>query len=141
MKVRNLTLTACLLASCVWCFSLVSQANSAEPSSAGFKPVASVEGLMNGQVLVFKQIGKLVANENAPKRIKRIHAYAEVLAELANVNTFNSEKTDYQGWAGDLRDESLELSVAAKKGADSGSMSQIMARMKATCESCHDVYQ
>jgi len=141
MKVRNVTLSVCLLAACLWCFSLVSRVDSAEPAAAGFKPVASVESLMQGQLLVFKQIGELVTNKSVPKRDEQLHAYAEVLAELANVNTMNSEKQDYRGWAGDLRGASMELAVAAKQGADDAKMDQIITRMKGACQSCHDVYQ
>lgn len=141
MKVRNVTLTVCLLASCVWCAALVSRVDSAEPSAGAFKPVASVEGLMTGQVLVFKQIGKLLANKEAPHRGEQIHDLAQALAELANVNTLNSDKSDYQGWAGELRDAAMDLSAAAKQDVDGDKMGQIINRMKAACGKCHDAYQ
>ena len=141
MKTKNLTLTACLLAACAWCFTLVSRADSSEPVTGEFAPVASVEALMNGQVLVFKTIGELVANKNAPKRADQIEELAEVLAELANVNTFNSDKADYRDWAGTLRDTSMELARSAKQGADDGKMNGIIKRMKGACQACHDAYQ
>lgn len=141
MNMKNVTMTVCLLFACAWCFTLVSRADSSEPKAGEFAPVASVEGLMNGQVLVLKQIGELVGNRDAPRRAKQIEALAEVLAELANVNTLKSEKTDYRGWAGALRDTSLELAHSVKQGADEGKMNELINRIKATCQACHDVYQ
>lgn len=143
MKVRNITLTICLLTACAWCFTLVSRVDSAEPKAppAAFKPVASVEGLMHGQLLVFQKIGELVANKNAPKRTEQIHAFAEVLAELANINTLNSDKIDYRRWAGQLRDTSLKLAAAAERNADEAEMNKLITTIKGTCQSCHDVYQ
>ena len=140
MRIKRLTLTLCLLAACAWCFTVVSRVDSAEPSG-GFKPVASVPGLMNGQALVLKEIGTLVANENAPRRTQQIAALAEVLAELANVNTMNSDKADYRGWAGQLRGTSLELAQAARQEADEGKINRLIDSIKNTCQACHDTYQ
>jgi len=141
---RKLTLTIGLLVACAWCFSLVSPAANSEPTSgAAFKPVASVHSLMEGQGLVFSQLQMALGNKNAAQRAKQIHSYAEVLAELANVNTFNNEKADYRGWATQLRDTALALAAEGKKNPapDEGKVNELFSKIKNTCQACHDVYQ
>jgi len=68
---------------------------------------------------------------------------AEVLAELANVNTFHKDKADYRGWAATLRDTSLELATEAqkKKDADESRLASLFKKLKKTCMACHDMYQ
>jgi cytochrome c556 len=143
--VRRMALTVVLLAGCVWCLALVRRADSA-PSASGdglFKPVASVNGLMTGQMLAFKQLQQSLNGKKGPDRPKAIQLTSEALAELANVNTYNGEKDDYRGWAGQLRDTALELAGEAKKkdNADEAKMKSLLAKLEATCKSCHDVYQ
>lgn len=144
LMIRNMTLTVMLIAGCVWCVALVSRADSAQ--SAGnntFKPAVSVHHLMEGQVIVFKQLNQAVKNKNTEHRIKMIEGLSIVIAELANVNTMNSDKSDYIGWASDLRNTAMELAEEAdkKKEADDQRMNKLLAKMKATCAACHDVYQ
>lgn len=140
---RKITLTGGLLAGCVWCLALVSRADSAPagPGDGSFKPVSTVHGLMNGQRLLLGQIGEAIKDKGMKKRSEQIQAYAEVLAELANVNTLNSEKEDYRGWAAELRAHSLKLAAEAKGNAADGSLNEIVATIKATCQTCHDAYQ
>lgn len=141
---RRVTLSIGLLAGCVWCFLMVSRVDSAQPAAAAsrpFKPVASIHGLMNGQQLLFNNIRKAVTNKDWNQRRERIEVYAEALAELANVNTYNSKKKDYQGWAGQLRDAALELAQEAEKSdADDVRMNKLLDTVKNTCGACHDVY-
>ena len=144
--VRKMTLTICLFGSCLWCLALVQRVDSAQPAPAAspsFKPVARVHSLMAGQSLVFKQINEALANSQAKHRTEMIEVFAEVLAELANVNTLNSEKEDYRGWAGQLRDLSLDLAAEAKKKKKAGEdrMKTLVSNLKNTCMSCHDAYQ
>jgi hypothetical protein len=98
---------------------------------------------MNGQGLVFKNINMALSNKRMPERHERVEAFAEVLAELANVNTLNSEESDYRKWAGQLRSTSMELAREAEKedGADEQKMQQLFEQLKSTCQACHDVYQ
>ncbi len=142
---RRMTLTIGLLAGCVWCFLMVSRVDSAQPAAAAsrtFKPVASIHGLMNGQALLFKSIRKATTDKATPQRRERIEGYAEALAELANVNTYHSEKEDYLAWAGQMRDTALELAKEAEKSdADDAKMKKLMATLKNTCGDCHDAYQ
>jgi len=113
------------------------------PAAAGYKPVSSVHGLMNGQNIMFGRIQEAITNAGTKKRGEQIEVCSEVLAELANVNTFNAQKDDYRKWAGDLRDTALELSKEGKKKGelDDAKMKTLVEKMKATCEACHKAYQ
>ncbi len=111
--------------------------------SDAFKPVASVHSLMVAQVDYFKGLGKLIDDPDAPKRMKDIHRKAEVLAELANVNTQNNKAADYQAWAASLRDDAMVIAKEAKKkgDADEAVFKAKFSSMKHTCGACHEVYQ
>ncbi len=141
---RKMALTMCLMGSCIWCLALVTSADSAPPGASGdqFKPVASVESLMHGQLTFFKEIGKALKNTSDPDRGEEIEEAAEVLAELANVNRFNKDKEDYRAWATQLRDTALQLAHEAdKKSADEKRMKTLFDNLKNTCAACHDAYQ
>lgn len=142
---RKAALAAIGLGGCVCVLALVTRADSAKPGKApsAFKPVASVHILMEAQGLFFKRIGEAVQNPSAPKRAREIAFGAELLAELANVNTHNSDKLEYVEWAGQLRDTALELAGEAKKKgeADDEKMKALVARLESTCKACHDKYQ
>ena len=142
--VRRTALTIVLLAGCVWCLTLVARADSDPgPPSDSFKPAASIDALMYGQSHHFKELGQLVKNKNAKDRADRLAMEAEVLAELANVNSFHKDKADYRGWAETLRDTSLELATEArkKKDADQSRLESLHKKLKKTCMACHDMYQ
>ena len=142
--VRRLTLTICLLTGCIWCFAMVSRVDSAQPGAAfrPFKPVASVHGLMYGQGLLFKKLNEELAKKDDPERFEHIEAYSEALAELANVNSLNSDKLDYQGLATKLRDTAIDLSKEAKKSdASDARMNKLLTKLKKTCRACHDAHQ
>jgi hypothetical protein len=141
---RNVTISACFLTASVWCLAIVSHVNSAEPPTPeSFKPVASVHALMEGQGMVFKELNAQFRNPNDPRRTNRIANAAELLAELANVNTLHGQKQDYVNWAKQLRDLSLDLSREAQKGqgAENARMEALLVRIQGTCQACHDVYQ
>jgi cytochrome c556 len=142
---RKAALTTILLGGCVWVPALVTRADSAEPEKAAtaFRPVASVHTLMEGQGMFFKKIGDALQDPQAPKRKKEIAFGAELLAELANVNTHNKDLADYVQWAGQLRDTAMELaSEAQKKGdADEDKMNSLFSKLEATCKACHEKYQ
>lgn len=122
---------------------LLTRDTSAQAPAAGYKPVSSVHGLMNGQNIVFARIQDAINNEGTKKRSEQIEVFSEVLAELANVNTFNAQKDDYRKWAGELRDTALELAKEGKKKGemDAAKMKALVEKMKATCEACHKAYQ
>lgn len=107
-----------------------------------FKPVASVNALMHGQQTQFKMINALVTDKAAKDRAKNLALAAELLAELANVNSFNKDKADYQAWARDLRDTSLSLANDARKpGVKDEDLAKTVERLKSICQACHDVHQ
>lgn len=141
----RMALTVCLMGSCVWCLALATRADSApsEGTDDGFKPVASVESLMHGQVTFFKAIGKELEEAPSEHRNHEIEEAAEVLAELANVNRYNNTKEDYRAWATQLRDTAMKLANEAekKKDADDARMNKLYLQMKKTCGDCHDAYQ
>jgi len=143
--VRKMALTVVLFAGCIWCLALVTTADSAPSAPAGepYKPVASVHGLMTGQMLAFKQLKTSFTGKKDADRPRAIQLSSEALAELANVNTYNSEKEDYRTWAGQLRDTAMELAGEAKKKdqADEDKMKSLFAKLEGTCNSCHDAYQ
>ena len=141
----KMALTVCLLAGCVWCFTLVERASSAPPSDAAaeFKPVASIETLMKGQDEQFQAIGELLDDPSIRGRTRKLVMRGELLAELANVNTYHRSDSDYRGWASDLRTASLALAAEAKKrkDADNEKMKELFAQLDTTCNACHDKYQ
>lgn len=145
MMMRKMALTVVLLAGCIWCLALVTTANSAPSAPAGgtYKPVASVHGLMAGQMLAFKQIQTSLNGKKDADRPRIIQLTSEALAELANVNTYIKDKDDYRGWAGQLRDTAMELAGEAKKKdtANEDKMKSLFAKIEGTCNSCHDAYQ
>lgn len=109
---------------------------------AAFKPAASVDALMHGQQDQFKTINELVNNPAAKDRGKKLAVAAELLAELANVNSYNKDKADYQAWARDLRETSLSLAKEARKpDAKDEDLKATVGRIKAICQACHDAYQ
>ena len=105
--------------------------------------MASVRGVMTGQMLAFKRLQTSLTGTKDVDRPVAIQLTSEALAELANVNTYNNEKEDYRGWAGQLRDTALELAGEAKKkdNADEDKMKSLLDKLDATCKSCHDAYQ
>lgn len=143
--IRKAALSVCLMAGCIWCLALVTRADSAQsaPASGSFKPVATVESLMHGQNLFFKQIKGELGKPSSEERNEEIKESAEVLAELANVNRFNSKKEDYRAWATELRDTALLLAAEADKNekADDGRLKNFLVKLKDTCTACHDMYQ
>jgi len=143
--IRKATITVMIICGCMWGLALVTRVDSAEPEkgASAFKPVASVHSLMEGQETFFKKIDEALKNPKAPKRMNQIGVGAEVLAELANVNTRNKSEADYVQWAGELRDMAVELAGEAKKkeGANEEKLNSLFTKMKAACQACHDKYQ
>ncbi len=144
--VHKMTLTICLIGSCIWCMALVTRADSAQNGAGGdtFKPVSEVEALMYGQRTFYKRIQKILKKDTlSGKRARELEKSSQVLAELANVNRFNRSETDYRNWATKLRDTALQLAKEAEKkdAADITRMRTLLMTLHETCESCHDVYQ
>lgn len=135
---KGLLFSGSFLALCGFAITVAAQS----PAPAAFKPVSSVDALMHGQQIQLKTINELVNNKAAKDRGKNLAEAAELLAELANVNSYNNEKADYQAWARDLRDTSLAFSKDAKKtDAKDEDLKKTVERMKTICQACHDVYK
>ncbi len=140
--VRRMAMTTCLVVACIWCSTLVARGDG-KTASADFKPVASVGALMHGQGAHFSALKELILYGEGPDRALGMAAEAEVLAELANVNTLHGEKEDYRAWTKELRDLALQLAGEAKKGdkADNDGIRELFKKMSARCSACHDRYQ
>jgi hypothetical protein len=112
-------------------------------AAAGFKPAASLDALMDGQNEAFMEIGRLLDDSQAKNRMNTIYLRAELIAELANVNTYHKGAADYRAWAGTVRDTALELGKEAKKkkDADEGKMKELYKKLDTTCQACHDKYK
>ena len=126
------------------CVALTTRADSAENANQEqtFKPVASVQSLMHGQVKFFKELAKHLQEAPGEHRNEELVEGGEVLAELANVNRLNSEKQDYRAWATQLRDTALALAKEAKKPTpDEAGLKKLYQTLKDTCASCHDAHQ
>lgn len=140
---RKVALTVCMIVGCVWCMALESGAANTQSIGAGkFKPVASVGALMHGQLQFFKKISQELTKPANEERNHEIEEYAQILAELANVNRYNSDKQDYVDWATELRDLSLSIAKEAhKKDVDDNKISSLHQQIKGKCGACHDAYQ
>jgi len=140
---RKTTLTICMLAAGTVVFTMVAQSqDTPKVDSSGFKPVASVHGIMNGQFVIFNEMMDTVRNPKAKERAERMEGLAEALAELANVNQYNSDQPDFQKWAKELRDNSLQIAKeAGNDKIDDAKVKQIAETIKSTCGACHDKYQ
>ncbi|MBI4719317.1 MAG: cytochrome c [Planctomycetes bacterium] len=141
---RKLVPAMGLLAVGLSCLTLLAgEPAGAPPTTNGFKPVATVHSLMYGQLTHFQAIEQLIADAGAKDRHKRLGHEAELLAELANLNSLQRDKADYRAWATDLRETALELAREAgkKKDADDKAMLAKLERIKTICSACHDKYQ
>ncbi len=97
---------------------------------------------MNGQGMMFKQIRTAIQNKNTPERGEVIEHLSEVLAELSNVNMYQKDAADYQGWAKTLRDTALELAEEGEvKTPDEDRLKKLVGEIKSACGACHDKYQ
>ena len=145
MMLRKMTLTLCLVACCVWCLALVARGDNGKSagSPVSFKPVASLYSLMEGQDMHFSALGVLIDQPDAKNRTKRLIVEAELLAELAHVNTLTRNKEDYRAWASEVRDLSLDLARLASKRDSNGQeeMRLLYRKINKTCLKCHDRYQ
>ena len=141
--VRRMALMVCLMVGCLLCLTLTTRGANAQKVRAAFKPVASVHALMEGQGNAFNALSLLLKDPEAPQRLPRLRSSAELLAELANVNTFNSDEADYVRFAEELRGTAMELSKEAAKAAkaDDTKMRGLYDKLKITCTNCHDQYQ
>lgn len=101
-----------------------------------FKPAAPRASLMDWHSRAFDELNAGIAK----KDVKCAEA-AWLLAELANVNQFHTEKDDYRKWADDLRDGAVEIANTIRKKHDFARAKTLSAKLKDTCKRCHDAYK
>lgn len=143
MNWRQTLLSTALVGGCIWCAGLVQKVYSEEKAAAAaeppFKPVSPVEPLMEAQEEQFNAIKKQLSAAGK-EDFKAIERYAYVLAELCNVNHYQSEKDDYRKWAFEARDLSVALAKAAKaKEVDKAK--DTFKQIYTKCGECHDKYK
>ncbi len=101
-----------------------------------FKPVLSVEQLMEGQERAFKALKSAVLDEKW--KDARINAW--LLAELANVNRQHANETKYSDFAATMLDASMSLAAELKK-KDPKLAAAGISKIGNACNACHDAYQ
>lgn len=145
MNWRQTLLSTTLVGGCIWCVGMVQKAYSEEKAAVSqqqatpYKPVSPVEPLMEAQEDQFNAIKKqLVAAGKEDWKLVQRHAF--VLAELCNVNHYQSEKDDYRKWAFEARDLCVELAKAAK-AKDAPKAKDLFKQIHTRCGQCHDVYK
>ena len=113
---------------------LTAQDATAQPVAA-YRPIAPKIDLMEWHDRAFNAMRLAIAKK---KPAAAEHAW--LLAELANVNSHHSDKTDYRGWAATVRDAAAEIAKAAKEKKFDRAK-ELAKAMNDTCTSCHDKYQ
>jgi hypothetical protein len=103
-----------------------------------YKPVASVHNLMEVQQDHFDELKKELRAEEPD--FDKVLAAILVVAELSNVNQYQSKQADFQEWAVDTRDVSLQLARAARE-KDASASRDLVRQVHASCVKCHDKYQ
>lgn len=113
---------------------LTAQDTATQPSAA-FRPIAPKIELMEWQDRAFSAMRLAIA-----KKKPTVAEHAWLLAELANVNRYYSDKMDYRAWAAAVRDGAAEIAKAAEdKKFDRAK--ELAKTIGDTCTSCHDKYQ
>ena len=101
-----------------------------------FRPISPRATLMEWHSQAFDELNAGIARKNVDAADS-----AWLLAELANVNYFHSEKIDYRAWAGEMRDAAAELANTIRKKRDFNRAGELVKRIKDTCKQCHDMYK
>jgi len=140
---RRTLLTTVLIGGGIWCLGMVQKVHSEEkPAGAAevaYKPVAPVAPLMEAQEEAFNAIKKQLT-ATGKEDFKVLQRTAYLLAELCNVNHYQSEKADYKKWAFEARDLAVELAKASKaKEVDKAK--DLFKKIHTKCGECHDVYK
>jgi hypothetical protein len=112
---------------------------STDEQPAAFEPVAPVASLMTGLGSGFSRVKDLAANTDEDRRLARLGAWSEVMAELSNINTLHGPDQAYRDMAADTRDIALELASTTR--ADTVGelqLAALIARLDVSCTTCHD---
>lgn len=114
----------------------VGQENSQPADPASFRPISPRATLMEWHSQAFDELNAGIDRKNVAAADS-----AWLLAELANVNYFHSEKSNYRAWAGEMRDAAAELADTIRKKRDFNRARELSKRIKDTCKRCHDAYK
>ncbi len=101
-----------------------------------FEPVEDVHHMMEAQDMLYNNIKDQIID----KSWDEAETSAWVLAELANVNHFQSSEKRYQDFADAMSKDCVALAKAAK-GRDARAARAAMRKVQQDCKACHDVYQ
>lgn len=107
-----------------------------EDKPAAFKPAMELEQLMECQNRLFKEVKDGLLD----KKWKQASESAWVLAELANVNQYHNENSDYRGHAKKMMEECVTLAKALKKQDEAASKEAVKSVGNA-CGACHDQFK
>ena len=101
-----------------------------------FKPIQTVERLMESQGELYNGIKDHIID----KSWDEAETSAWLLAELANVNHFQSTETQYQKFADDMASDCVALAKILKR-RDVREARSSVKRVQQRCKACHDVYK
>lgn len=143
-KVASLFVVAILAVASVLLIARSGRAQApAAKAPVGFTPVMSLHSLMIEQDRHFESVVDLIRSGNGKERFVDMEHEAMALAEMGNINGYHkgsSEHDDYRGWAGQLKNLSIELALHAKsKNADAAR--ETAKQISATCKACHNKYR
>jgi len=101
-----------------------------------FKPISTVEQIMEGQQMIFGQVRDGIRDQKWPQAVTAAH----VLAELANVNVHHAKDDTYARYAGEMAKKSAALATTLMKH-DSEQAQAALSAVSNTCKTCHDAYR
>lgn len=107
-----------------------------QPAERKFTPVLDIEGLMEGQEIVFATIRDLIKD----KKWDDARHLAGVLSELGNVNIHHGEEADYVNHAENMSKASGNLAKALRKREEPEAR-KAYSEVNAACQACHDQYK
>ncbi|MBL8878606.1 MAG: cytochrome c [Phycisphaerales bacterium] len=120
-----------------WSSAIFGQESAINPTpSGGFKPTTPRTSLMHWHDRAFDELLEGISRKDGESA-----EAAWLLAELANVNSFHSEKPNYRNWADQLRDGAIEIADTIRKKRDFDRAKALCNKLKDTCKRCHDAYK
>ncbi|MFO0972927.1 MAG: hypothetical protein U1A27_05755 [Phycisphaerae bacterium] len=137
---RALVLKAALVGSGALALTAAALRAEPEPTVAPvpFKPVATVEHLMEGQEMAFKSLKAAVLGS----KWRDARSSAWLLAELANVNRQHARTPRYAELSGKMVDACIAVAEQIKpRQADADAAKKGVSEIAATCKSCHDEFR
>ncbi len=105
-------------------------------AAAGFKPVMNVHDMMEGQNKLFGEITDGITD----KKFRDAAKAAWLLAEIANVNQYQQEDSQYRAFARKMSEDSITLARALKKGDEKAAV-DARRLVSQTCQACHDQFK